>query len=157
MKRTILDKYISDYLELPDTTIHQTYSPSIGIGNIPAGFTFYNSVETHDLSIPDVELKKAIVSSGNIKLAVYNPISTSAYYTISMPGVTLDGVDFEQTFFIEAGTQEIPAVGEALISLDGYELDLQGSGVMGSSNISAYNILQTSFSIMTDPNGESSV
>ena len=62
-KRTILDTYISDYLELPDTTIHQTYSPSIGIGNIPAGFTFYNSVETHDLSIPDVELKKAIVSS----------------------------------------------------------------------------------------------
>ena len=116
LKRTILDTYISDYLELPDTTIHQTYSPSIGIGNIPAGFTFYNSVETHDLSIPDVELKKAIVSSGNIKLTVYNPISTSAYYTISMPGVTLDGVDFEQTFFVEAGTQEIPAVGEALIS-----------------------------------------
>ena len=156
LKRTILDVYITDYLELPDTTIHQTYSPSIGIGNIPAGFTFYNSVETHDLSIPDVELKKAIVSSGNIKLTVYNPISTSAYYTISMPGVTLDGVDFEQTFFVEAGTQEIPAVGEALISLDGYDLDLQGTGVMGSSNISAYNILQTSFSIMTDPNGESS-
>ena len=155
-KRTILDSYISDYLELPDTTIHQTYSPSIGIGNIPAGFTFYNSVETHDLSIPDVELKKAIVSSGSIRLSVYNPISTSAYYTISMPGVTLDGVDFEQTFYVGAGTQEIPAVGEALISLDGYELDLQGTGVMGSSNISAFNILQTSFSIMTDPEGESS-
>ena len=155
-KRTILDTYISDYLELPDTTIHQTYSPSIGIGNIPAGFTFYNSVETHDLSIPDVELKKAIVSSGSIKLSVYNPISTSAYYTISMPGVTLNGVDFEQTFFVGAGTQENPTEGEALISLDGYELDLQGTGVMGSSNLSAFNILQTSFSIMTDPEGESS-
>lgn len=154
--RTILDAYISDYLELPDTTIHQSYSPSIGIGNIPAGFTFYNSVETHDLSIPDVELKKAIVSSGNIKLSVYNPISTSAFYTISMPGVTIDGVDFEQTFFVGAGTQENPTEGEALISLDGYELDLQGTGVMGSSNISAFNILQTSFSIMTDPEGESS-
>ncbi|MBL6667796.1 MAG: hypothetical protein ISP69_03880 [Crocinitomicaceae bacterium] len=155
-KRTILDAYISDYLELPDTTIHQSYSPSIGIGNIPAGFTFYNSVETHDLSISDVELKKAIVSSGNIKLSVYNPISTSAFYTISMPGVTIDGVDFEQTFFVGAGTQENPTEGEALISLDGYELDLQGTGVMGSSNISAFNILQTSFSIMTDPEGESS-
>ena len=155
-KRTILDTYISDYLELPDTTIHQTYSPTIGIGNIPAGFTFYNSVETHDLSIPDVELKKAIVSSGNIKLSVYNPISTSAYYTISMPGVTLNGVDFEQTFFVGAGTQENPTEGEALILLDGYELDLQGTGVMGSSNLSAFNILQTSFSIMTDPEGESS-
>lgn len=156
MKRTLLDVYMSDYLKLPDTTIQQTYSPSIGIGNIPAGFTFYNAVETHDLSIPDVELKKVIVSSGSIQLSVYNPISTSAYFTISMPGVSLNGIDFEQTFFVEAGTQEQPAVGEAFISLDGYELDLQGTGVIGSSNISAFNILQTSFSITTDPEGESS-
>ena len=154
MKRTLLDVHISDYLKIPDTIIHQTYSPTIGIGNIPAGFTFYNAVETHDLSIPDVQLKKAIISSGSIQLTVYNPISTNAYYTIAMPGVSRDGIDFEQTFYVEAGTQDQPAIGEALISLDGYELDLQGTGVIGSSNISAYNILQTSFSIMTDPEGE---
>ncbi len=154
-KRTILDTYICEFLELPDTIINHTYSPSIGIGNIPAGFTFYNSVETHDLGIPDMQLKKAIVSSGDIKLSVFNPISTGAFFTISMPGVTLEGIDFEQTFFVGAGTQENPTEVEALISLDGYELDLQGTGVLGSSNISAFNILQISFSIMTDPEGES--
>jgi hypothetical protein len=73
-----------------------------------------------------------------------------------MPGVTLNGVDFEETFFVGAGTQENPALGEALIMLNGYELDLQGTGVMGSSNISAFNILQTSLSITTDPEGENS-
>ena len=57
-KRTLVDAYLKDYLELPDTTIHQSFSPTIGIGNIPAGFTFYNAVETHELSIPDVEKKK---------------------------------------------------------------------------------------------------
>ena len=155
-KRTLVDAYLKDYLELPDTTIHQSFSPAIGIGNIPAGFTFYNAVETHELSIPDVELKKIIISSGSIRLSVYNPISTSAYYTITMPGVTLNGVDFEETFFVGAGTQENPALGEALIMLNGYELDLQGTGVMGSSNISAFNILQTSLSITTDPEGENS-
>ena len=155
-KRTLVDAYLKDYLELPDTTIHQSFSPAIGIGNIPAGFTFYNAVETHELSIPDVELKKIIISSGSIRLSVYNPISTSAYYTITMPGVTLNGVEFEETFFVGAGTQENPALGEAIIMLNGYELDLQGTGVMGSSNISAFNILQTSLSITTDPEGQNS-
>ena len=155
-QRTLVDAYLKDYLELPDTTIHQSFSPAIGIGNIPAGFTFYNAVETHELSIPDVELKKIIISSGSIRLSVYNPISTSAYYTITMPGVTLNGVEFEETFFVDAGTQENPALGEALIMLNGYELDLQGTGVMGSSNISAFNILQTSLSITTDPEGQNS-
>ena len=154
--RTIVDAYLKDYLELPDTTIHQSFSPTIGIGNIPAGFTFYNAVETHELSIPDVELKKIIVSEGSIKLSVYNPIATAAYYTITMPGVTLNDSEFEETFFVEAGTQENPALGEAVIMLDGYELDLQGTGVMGSSNVSAFNILQTSLSITTDPEGENS-
>lgn len=155
-QRTLVDAYLKDYLELPDTTIHQSFSPTIGIGNIPAGFTFYNAVETHELAIPDVELKKIIISSGSIRLSVYNPISTSAYYTITMPGVTLNGVEFEETFFVAAGTQENPALGEALIMLNGYELDLQGTGVMGSSNISAFNILQTSLSITTDPEGQNS-
>ena len=155
-QRTLVDAYLKDYLELPDTTIHQSFSPAIGIGNIPAGFTFYNAVETHELSIPDVELKKIIISSGSIRLSVYNPISTSAYYTITMPGVTLNGVEFQETFFVDAGTQENPALGEALIMLNGYELDLQGTGVMGSSNISAFNILQTSLSITTDPEGQNS-
>ena len=155
-KRTLLDVRLVDYLILPDTTISQSFSPTIGIGNVPAGFTFYNSIETHEISIPNVELKKAIVSSGNILLKVYNPISTSAYYTVSMPGVALNGIDFQETFFVGAGTTETPTVGEALIDLEGYKLDLQGTGVLGSSNLSAFNILQTSLSIMSDPEGQNS-
>ena len=155
-KRTLLDVRIVDYLVLPDTTIYQTFSPTISIGNVPAGFTFYNSIETHELSIPDIELKKAIVSSGRIRMKVYNPISTGAYYTISMPGVSLEEVDFQETFYVGPGTTDAPSVGEADLVLDGYKLDLQGTGVMGSSNISAFNILQTSVAIMLDPEGENS-
>lgn len=155
-KKTLLDVRIVDYLVLPDTTISQIFSPTISIGNVPAGFTFYNSIETHELSIPDIELKKAIVSSGIIKMKVYNPISTGAYFTISMPGVSLDGVDFQETFYVNPGTTNAPSVGEADLVLDGYKLDLQGTGVMGASNISAFNILQTSVSIMSDPEGENS-
>ncbi|MDC0302457.1 hypothetical protein OAL39_02000 [bacterium] len=153
-ERELLDISLNDFFFIPDTTISQTFSPTIGIGSVPPGFTFYNEVEAHELSVPDVQLKKIIVSSGQIDLKVFNPIGTSAYYTLQMPGVVKDGSTLEHTFFINAGTTEIPAVANEQIILDGYAIDLRGEDITGSVNVSGFNILQTSLSIMSDPNGE---
>jgi hypothetical protein len=154
LERELLDISLKDFFFIPDTTISQTFSPTIGIGSVPPGFTFYNEVEAHELSIPNAQLKKIIVSSGQIDLKIFNPIETSAYYTIQMPGVEKDGITLEHTFFINAGTTDIPAVANEQIVLDGYTLDLRGEDITGSVNISGYNILQTSLSIMSDPNGD---
>ena len=154
MERELLDVSLKDFFLIPDTTISQSFSPSIGIGSVPPGFTFYNEVEAHELSIPNVQLKKIIVSSGQIDLKVFNPIGTSAYYTIQMPGVVKNGVTLEHTFFINAGSSVNPAVANEQIVLDGFSLDLRGEDITGSVNISGFNTLQTSLSIMSDPNGE---
>jgi len=148
-----LDISLSDFLIIPDTTIAQSFSPTIGIGSVPAGFTFYNEVEAHQLSIPDVELKRIIVSEGVIELKVFNPIATGAYYTIEMPGVVKNGITLEQTFFIPAGTTDLPSVSVDEIVLDGYEIDLRGEDIEGTVNVSGFNTLQTSLSIMSDPEG----
>jgi hypothetical protein len=153
LKRDVLDVSLSEFLIIPDTTIAQSFSPTIGIGSVPAGFTFYNEVEAHELSIPDVELKRITVSEGLIELKVFNPIATGAYYTIEMPGVVKNGVTLEQTFFIPAGTTDQPSVAFDQIVLDGYEIDLRGEDIEGTVNVSGYNILQTSLSIMSDPDG----
>lgn len=155
LERSLLDVSLNEFFVLPDTTIIQSYSPTIGIGSIPPGFTFYNSVEAHEIDIPDVELKKVIVGSGTIKIKAFNPIATSAYYTIQMPGVEKNGITFEETFFIEAGTSANPATAEEVLVLDGYEMDLRGEDITGSVNLSGYNILQTALSITSDPNGVS--
>ena len=153
LKRDLLDVSLSDFLIIPDTTISQSFSPTIGIGSVPAGFTFYNEVEAHELLIPDVELKRIIVGKGVIELKVYNPIPTGAYYTITMPGVIKEGITLEQTFFIPAGSTSEPSVTVDQIVLDGYEIDLRGEDIEGTVNVSGYNTLQTSLSIMSDPNG----
>lgn len=153
LKRDILDVSLSEFLIIPDTTIAQSFSPTIGIGSVPAGFTFYNEVESHELSIPDVELKRIIVNDGIIELKVFNPIATGAYYTIEMPGVVKNGLTLEQTFFIPAGTTDEPSVSVDEIVLDGYEIDLRGEDVEGTVNVSGFNTLQTSLSIMSDPEG----
>ena len=154
LERELLDVSLSDFFFIPDTTISQSFSPTIGIGSVPPGFTFYNEVEAHELSIPDAQLKKIIVSEGEIDLTVYNPIATSAYYTIQMPGVIKDGVTLEYTFFINAGSANDPAVANEQITLDGYTIDLRGEDISGSVNISGFNTLQTALSIMSDPNGQ---
>lgn len=154
LERELLDVSLSDFFFIPDTTISQSFSPTIGIGSVPPGFTFYNEVEAHELSIPDAQLKKIIVSEGEIDLTVYNPIATSAYYTIQMPGVIKDGVILEYTFFINAGSTSDPAVANEQITLDGYTIDLRGEDISGSVNISGFNTLQTALSIMSDPNGQ---
>ncbi len=153
LKRNILDVSLIDFLIIPDTTIAQSFSPTVGIGSVPAGFTFYNEVEAHELSIPDVELKRIIVGKGVIELKVFNPISTGAYYTVKMPGVVKNGITLEQTFFISAGSTSEPSVAIDQIVLDGYEIDLRGEDIEGTVNVSGYNILQTSLSIMSDPEG----
>jgi len=155
LERSLLDVSLNEFFVLPDTTIIQSYSPTIGIGSIPPGFTFYNSVEAHEIDIPDVQLKKVIVGSGTIKIKAFNPIATSAYYTIQMPGVEKNGITFEETFFIEAGTSANPSTAEEVLILDGYEMDLRGEDITGSVNLSGYNILQTALSITSDPNGVS--
>jgi len=154
LERELLDVSLNDFFFIPDTTISQTFSPTIGIGSVPPGFTFYNEVEAHELSIPDAQLKRIIVSQGKIELKVFNPIETSAFYTIKMPGAVKDGTTLEYTFFIDAGTTDNPAVANEEVVLDGYHIDLRGEDISGSVNISGFNTLQTSLSIMSDPNGE---
>ena len=140
-ERELLDISLNDFFFIHDTTISQTFSPTIGIGSVPPGFTFYNEVEAHELSVPNVQLKKIIVSSGQIDLKVFNPIGTSAYYTLQMPGVVKDGLTLEHTFFINAGTTEIPAVANEQIVLDGYAIDLRGEDITGSVNVSGFTNL----------------
>jgi hypothetical protein len=154
LERELLDVSLNDFFFIPDTTISQTFSPTIGIGSVPPGFTFYNEVEAHELSIPDAQLKRIIVSQGKIELKVFNPIETSAFYTIKIPGAVKDGTTLEYTFFIDAGTTDNPAVANEEVVLDGYHIDLRGEDISGSVNISGFNTLQTSLSIMSDPNGE---
>ena len=154
LERELLDVSLNDFFFIPDTTISQTFSPTIGIGSVPPGFTFYNEVEAHELSIPDAQLKRIIVSQGKIELKVFNPIETSAFYTIKMPGAVKDGATLEYTFFIDSGTADDPAVANEEILLDGYHIDLRGEDLSESVNISGFNTLQTSLSIMSDPNGE---
>jgi hypothetical protein len=147
LTRTLLDIQLTDIINIPDTTITQLFSPLFNLNNVQPGFTFVNNVEEHSLDLNDVELKKIRVSQGKIKVKVYNPLGTKVFYTIQLPGATKNGLLFEQTYSVDAGTIAQPQTAEEELDLAGYEIDLTGESGL------SFNKLQSKLAIKTDPNG----
>jgi hypothetical protein len=131
LTRTVLDLGIEDLLELPDTTISQTFNSALPFLNVPAGFTIVNQIEEHTLDLKDIQLKKIRLTKGEIQFVVFNPVPTRSYFTVKLPGVSRDNVLLEQQFS----------------DLSGYEIDL--TGMTGSS----FNILQSLLLVTSDPDG----
>lgn len=147
LTRNILNLGLSDLIQIPDTSIVQTYQSNFTVNNVSPGFMFVNSVKTHDLELADIQLKKVRVQSGQIQLKVYNPLNTAVLYQIELPGVTANGQVFIQNYTVAAGTVQNPTIATETIDLSGYDIDL--SGTQGLE----FNQLQSKLTLKTDPNG----
>ena len=145
--RTLLDIGLSELIKIPDTSVTQLFSPIITLNNIPPGTTFVNAIEEHSVDLEDIQLKTVRVKDGRVKVKVYNPLGTKVLFKVQMPGVTQNGVMFEQNYSVEPGSVANPTVKEEWLELSNYQIDLRGvSGL-------EYNVLQTKLSLTTDPNG----
>ncbi len=145
--RTLLDIGLSELIKIPDTSVTQLFSPIITLNNIPPGTTFVNAVEEHSVDLDDIQLKSIRVKDGRVKVKVYNPLGTKVLFKVQMPGVTQNGVMFEQNYSVDEGSVANPTIQEEWLELSNYQIDLRGvSGL-------EYNILQTKLSLTTDPNG----
>lgn len=147
LTRNILNLGLSDLIQIPDTSIVQTYQSNFTVNNVSPGFMFVNSVKTHDLELDDIQLKKVRVQSGQIQLKVYNPLNTAVLYQIELPGVSSNGQVFIQNYTVAAGTVQNPTVSTETIDLSGYDIDL--SGTQGLE----FNKLQSKLTLKTDSNG----
>jgi hypothetical protein len=151
LTRTVLDLGINDLLQIPDTTIEQSFHSSLPVINIPPGFTIVNEIEEHQLNFKEIQLKKIRLSKGEIDIVVFNPIPTKCIFTVRMPGVTKNGIVLEKQFTAEAAGGNGSAIVKSRIDLSGYEIDL--TGLTGSK----FNVLQSLLIVSTDPTGSSVV
>ena len=146
LNREIFNLNLGELIEIPDTTIAQNFSFSTNL-NIAAGFNFVNSIEEHFIDLKEVQLKKIILKNGVIDIKVFNPLPTIAIFQIKLPGVTKNGVVFNETYRAPAGTISNPGVVEKSIDLSGYTMDL--TGVSGGE----YNFIKSQMQVTTDPLG----
>ena len=147
LTRSILNIGLSDFLSIPDTTIKQNFNPTVNLNNVPPGYQFVNSIEEHEMSLDPIQLKKIHVSQGGIYVKVSNPIGTKAFFTIQLPGVTRNGVVFEKSYIVDAGTTLDPGVAEEYLDISNYDIDLRGEQGLD------FNLIQSKLTIKTDPDG----
>lgn len=149
LTRTILDLGIEDLIAMPDTLIIHSYNSPVASLSVPPGFSIVNNIEEHPIDLNDIQLKKIRVSNGSIKLKVFNPVNTITYFTVQLPGVTKNGVLFEEQFTAPAGSTSNPGSVIATLDISGFDIDLRG--ISGNE----YNILQSKLIIKTNPSGPS--
>lgn len=148
LERTLFDLDLGDLLEIPDTTIAEEFTFSASI-NLSPGFNFVNSVDEHDLNVDGIQLKTIILKKGFIDVKVANPLGTTTIFTVKLPGVTKDGVTFNNQYAAPPGSNANPGIVEETIDLSGYQMDL--TGVSGGE----FNILKSQITVATDPAGPS--
>jgi len=148
LDRNLFDLNISELITIPDTTISENFTFS-GTLTIGPGFNFVNSVEEHNMNVEDVELKLIILKKGFIDVKVENPLATKTIFQVQLPGVTKNGVTFNQEYEAPASSNGLPGVVFESIDLSGYKMDL--TGISGGE----VNFLRSQITVKTDPNGPS--
>lgn len=68
---------------------------------------------------------------------------------MNLPGVTKNGIVFEQTYSVPGGSQANPGTSTAILDVSGYEMDLRGI------NATHFNVIQSQLTVKTDPLGPS--
>ena len=145
LTRTLLDIKVSDFVNLPDTTIEQSFTLSVPSINVPPGTQFVNSIEEHELQLQDLELKRIVLKKGVIDLLLKNPVETDVQMKIELPGVTKNGITLVETYIAPPATSNGPGLLEKSLDLTGYTIDL--TGVDGTD----FNFLQSKVTVSTLP------
>ncbi|TNE55942.1 MAG: hypothetical protein EP338_01800 [Bacteroidetes bacterium] len=142
LERTLATIRPGEYLDFPDTTIYKTFTIPVSSLSLPAGTSFVTDNDDHVFDLDDVLLKKARLKSGIVSLTVENPLTTTSYFEVILPGTTLDGVSLSRELSVgPKGTSSIQ------IDLSGYELDLRGSSGID------FNALSSKLKVFSDPSG----
>lgn len=133
LHRMLFDLDVNDLIDIPDTTLNKDFTLAVPSLIANPGFLYVSSTEENEIKIPDVQLKLVTLKSGYIDVTVRNPIPTTTIFSVKLPGVSKDGVSFNEVYSAPPGTNSNPGVVTKTINLAGYTMNLSGlSG--GASN-----------------------
>lgn len=138
---------VDSLFRIPDTTTEEIFTIPIGNIQLAPGQVFVNDTTTSSYDIQDIQLRQAIVRSGEIQVELASSIAEQTFFTYALPYATLNGVPFSVTEVIPAGSIMNPSTLTKTYDLSGYVLDLRGP------DFNSFNSLTTVIRAQIDPNG----
>jgi len=112
--------------KIPDTSLVYNY-PILGPETITPGETILTNTNTNQYNVGSgVQMKKAIIQSGYLKVVINSNLAGLTDYIYQIPSLTLGGKPFDDTIPIPAGSPSTPSTITKYIPLNGYSVDFTG-------------------------------
>lgn len=126
-------------VNLPDTLVSETYSPSIGGGpfDLPAGFVLINQTQETQYSLGDAELRKVRIRSGEVQIELINYVNGEITMSYTLEGAQGPSGVLSYEADAEPGSPQDPTIYEEIRDISGYELDLTGQNGNSHNTIAA--------------------
>ena len=132
----LINYQLDSLLKIPDTTtITKDTLPNLGtyIYTINAGASlvgFSPTPTANYFNLPNgIQLRKAIIKSGKIKVVMQNTVKQPLQYIYQLPSATKGGVMLNDTFIIPKRiSATIPGKFTTYINMAGYTIDFTGAG-----------------------------
>ena len=138
---------LDSLFSIPDTSTTEFFSLPIGTITVPPGQTIFSDTQETQYNLEDIELKLAIIRSGEIKLNLTNTISEDLIFDYSLPFATLNGVPFSISETVPAAIGGNISTISTTYDLSDYEIDFTGS------NGNTFNTLVSGFRVYVSPTG----
>ncbi len=142
---------LSNFIQIPDTSIFQSFTLNVNSLELLPGTNFVDEVKEHEFDLEDVVLREARLKSGRAKITVFNPINTGVFFKVQLPGVEKNGFPLTREELVPSAQNGTKGTKTFEIDLSKHMADMTGA----SGDLA--NRLQSRMSVRTDPQGESVV
>ncbi|MBD3635937.1 MAG: hypothetical protein HUJ25_01235 [Crocinitomicaceae bacterium] len=115
---------LDSIVDFPDTSIVEKTALGFGL-DINPGFIWVKSAD-QVLDIPEIELKEILAKQGTITFICRSEWGGKTIMTLDFPKVILQGVPFNKSYYLEAGSVTNPTVEVDAVNMAGYWIDLKG-------------------------------
>lgn len=143
---TVINLELDTLIQLPDTSITESFSFPAGGFEIPAGTQLENIEEEIKIESGDIELKYASIQSGTIIIDLISTFQGAVICSYEIPDATLNGQPLTIEELVPGAQPGEPTVLQFIFDVSGYDLDF-------TNGSEPFNHLPTSFTVTSDPDG----
>jgi hypothetical protein len=145
-QRDLLDFNLDTLADVPDTTIHNSFTPGLGPGQftVPAGISVIAEDQETYYNLGEAQLREIRVKSGRLRYEVRSYMNAWLDFEYALPGIISNGNSIAITENTAPGSSGQPFISSSVYDLSGYTLFLNGDGSPGYNTFVGNLMVQTS-------------
>jgi hypothetical protein len=117
---------VDSLLDVPDTTIINTFGIPLGTINAPPGYQLFNSTSDTKYASSGASLSRLMIKSGTLQFVIKSKIEEKTDFTYTIRSATKNGVAFTFTTIVPASDGVNDGIYTGSFDIAGYDFDMTG-------------------------------